>query len=462
MLYHSPTPHFRNNRMPSYRWLVVALLFCLLAIMGLPGCQERQERPSAVQTLKLAGSNTVGANLAPALVRSFMKNRLGINNITKKQSAPERIRLQGARSDTLFRFWVTSYGSRTGFDSLANGSADIGMASRRVTGRENYKISGIDLFQSGYEHILALDGVAIVVHPDNPVQKLSKRQVMRIFTGQVGNWQQLGGPDRSIQVHVRDRKSGTHATFKNLVLAPFKQEEHLLMAHPHTSNEALTKAVARNPGGIGFTSFAALHDTKPLSIYEGDAMPIRPSAFSIKTEDYPLSRRLYLYQGDQDSLTNAFIRYSKSREGQQVVEAVGFVSLNLNQTQAAKPPQGAPADYKQAVQGAERLPVNIRFMPQSNQLDNKALADLEKVVQLMKKPEYRGRKLLLIGFSQPHTSDQRSRKLSKQRVKQVAQYLKHYSAVRSQTYWFGDAVQVAGNKTYQSQRRNNRVELWIK
>jgi phosphate transport system substrate-binding protein len=285
---------------------------------------------------------------------------------------------------------------------------------------------------------------------------------MQVFTGQISNWKALGGEDQPIKVFVRNRNSGTHTTFKKLVLAPFNQKEHLLMRHTFADNKMLAQAVRQHEGAVGFTSFTEIGANKALSIHEKGAMPIKPKDFTIKTEDYPLSRRLYLYSNTRDSIAQDFVRFAKSQAGQKIVDQIGFVSLRLNTARKVELPKEAPQAYREAVQGAVRLPVNIRFMPQSNQLDNKAVSDLGKLVERLRKPSQTDRKVLLIGFSQSYPDPGRSKRLSKQRAQKVAQYLKKYGTFKTELHWFGDAVPVSGGQNFEARLRNNRVEIWLK
>ncbi len=144
------------------------------------------------------------------------------------------------------------------------------------------------------EQVIAIDGLAVIVNPANPVQSLSVEQVARLFAGEIVNWRELGGANAAVELHARDDQSGTYDTFKELVLG--SQGKVLgSSAARYESNDALSQAVSTRPGAIGFVGLASVGQSKALAITDGDSQPMPPSTALVATEDYPLSRRLFLY-----------------------------------------------------------------------------------------------------------------------------------------------------------------------
>ena len=176
------------------------------------------------------------------------------------------------------------------------------MSSRAANKDEIDKVTAqynINLRAPGNEHVLALDGLAVIVNPDNPVKQLTLDQIARIFSGEFTNWKDvsLNGLDRPIKVHARDNKSGTYDTFVALVLAPPDQPKRQLtpQATRYESSESLSDAVAKDPGAIGFIGLPYINKNHPLNIASTCGLLSGPSKFTVKTEEYPLARRLYLY-----------------------------------------------------------------------------------------------------------------------------------------------------------------------
>src|SRR5262249_8699783 len=145
-----------------------------------------------------------------------------------------------------------------------------------------------------FEHVLALDGVLVLVSPDNPLSGLTMNEIAGIFAGTIRDWSALGRGSGPINIYARDDKSGTFDTFNSLVLRP----RHLALrkdAKRCESSEELSDEVARDRNGIGFAGFAYLRNTKALTITSDCGISSAPNAFNVKSEEYPLARRLFLY-----------------------------------------------------------------------------------------------------------------------------------------------------------------------
>src|SRR5262249_10855740 len=144
---------------------------------------------------------------------------------------------------------IAAHGSATAFSPLKAGDAEIGMASRPIGPQE---LQGLgQLSDPGFEHVVALAGVAIIVHPGNPGRELNRKQVADVFSGALNNWSALGGRQAPIVVYARDDKSGTYDSFKAMVL----DGNHLTLtpsAKRFESSSDLSEKVAQDPNGIGF------------------------------------------------------------------------------------------------------------------------------------------------------------------------------------------------------------------
>ncbi len=172
--------------------------------------------------LRIHGSNTMGPRIVADLARQYLKI-IGAAEIFEEQVSP------GSEIDVTGRFpeenlsriiEIRAHGTSTGFKSLKEGKCDIAMASRRITPAEASELAALgDMNDVACEHVVALDGVAIIVHPDNQtVSSVDLNTLARIFSGKIDNWSQLGGPDEPIHLHVRNEDSGTQNIFKEMVL----------------------------------------------------------------------------------------------------------------------------------------------------------------------------------------------------------------------------------------------------
>jgi len=190
---------------------------------------------------------------------------------------------------------VAAHGTGTGFSGLKDGTADLAAASRPIKPAEAESLAALgNLRSAAAEQVIAIDGLAVIVHPGNKVGSLSVEQVARLFAGEITNWRELGGNDQPIELHARDDQSGTYDTFKELVLAG-QGKVLAATARRYESNDALSQTVSSRPGAIGFVGLASVGTSKALSITDGGSQPMPPSTALVATEDYPLSRRLFLY-----------------------------------------------------------------------------------------------------------------------------------------------------------------------
>lgn len=226
---------------------------------------------------------------------------------------------------------VTGGGSGTGIAALLNGTCDITMSSRDIKSKEieQAKARGI----SPNEIKAALDGLAVVVHPSNPVSDLTIDQLARIFSGKIENWKNLGGLDAKIVILSREVNSGTHVYFKEHVIRkgdPNSKEEFSPKALMLSSSQAIADEVAGNPAAIGYYGMGYISDKqKPVSIAKDEKSGyVPPKIENVISGKYPISRPLFLYtNGKPQGAIDKFIGFCLSKEGQDIVLATDFVPV---------------------------------------------------------------------------------------------------------------------------------------
>ena len=177
--------------------------------------------PENGPALRIQGSNTIGAELGPALVEGLLQEQglLKIHRETPDTANELRIVGQTAQGKRVV-VEVAAHGSSTGFTALKNASADLAASSREIKDSELQTLQSLgDLKSPAAEQVIAIDGLAIILHPDNPLQQLDTEQLARIFAGEVKTWEDLGGRGGAIHLYARDDQSGTYDTFKELVLS---------------------------------------------------------------------------------------------------------------------------------------------------------------------------------------------------------------------------------------------------
>jgi len=227
---------------------------------------------------------------------------------------------------------VTGGGSGTGLSSLISGTCDIAMSSRNIKEKETApaKQKGIN----PNEIKVALDGLAVVVNPGNPLSKLTLAQLADIFTGRVTNWKEVGGKDERIVLLSREVNSGTHVYFKEHVLRkndPNSKEEFASGALMLSSSQAIADEVAGNPAAIGYYGMGYISKKqKPVAVAKDEKSEYEvPTIENVINGKYPISRPLFLYtNGVPGSLVKKFVDFTLSKEGQDIVLATDFVPIN--------------------------------------------------------------------------------------------------------------------------------------
>jgi len=226
---------------------------------------------------------------------------------------------------------VTGGGSGTGLSSLISGTCDIAMSSRNIKEKE------VDLARKNgigpYEIKVALDGLAVVVNPKNPVSKLTIDQLGAIFTGKISNWKDVGGKNAPIVILSREVNSGTHVYFKEHVLRkndPNSKEEFAPGALLLSSSQAIADEVTQNPDAIGYYGMGYISSKhKPIMVAKDEKSEYEaPTIENVVNGKYPISRPLFLYtNGEPQGPVKKFVDFCLSKEGQNIVLETDFVPI---------------------------------------------------------------------------------------------------------------------------------------
>lgn len=227
---------------------------------------------------------------------------------------------------------VSGGGSGTGIRALISGTADIANSSRDISAEEieQAKAAGVEPM----EHVVAYDGIAVIVHPSNPIEAISLEELSKVFSGQVGDWDGLGvGGLRPIQVVSRDSASGTYEAFKELVITMGGKEQsrdYAASALKQTSNQGILALVAQTKSAIGYVGLGYLGEsvkTVPV-VPAGGGPAVAPTVESVTAGTYPISRALYCYtNGEPTGELKGYVDWIKGPEGQRIVEELGFVPV---------------------------------------------------------------------------------------------------------------------------------------
>jgi len=227
---------------------------------------------------------------------------------------------------------VTGGGSGTGLSSLISGTCDIATSSRNINEKEVAlaKQKGVN----PYEIKVALDGLAVVVNPANPVGKLTMDRLAGIFSGTITNWNEVGGKTEKIVVLSREVNSGTHVYFKEHVLRrgdPNSKAEFAPSALLLSSSQAIADEVAGNSAAIGYYGMGYISTRqKSVAIAKDEELEyVAPTIENVLKGTYPISRPLLLYtNGAPQGLVKKFVDFALSKEGRDIVRATDFVPLS--------------------------------------------------------------------------------------------------------------------------------------
>ncbi|MGH8379377.1 substrate-binding domain-containing protein [Pseudomonas sp.] len=432
------------------------ILLCLLPLLA-------QAAPETPAQLRIQGSNTIGAALAPALVKGMLEAQGASHvSIAVTDTANEiQVRAQDVNGQPL-RIDIAAHGSSTGFAALKAGQAELAAASRPIKVSELAELQALgDLNSAAAEQVIGLDGVAVIVHPDNPLPQLSTVQLAQVFAGNITSWEELGLGSGPIHLYARDDRSGTFETFKALVLDATAQTL-ATTARRFESGEQLASEVLADRQAIGFSSLASVHGAKVLAIADGASRPMLPSPALVASEDYPLSRRLYFYLSPTQATpwARALVEFAQSPKGQTIVTGNGFVG---QQVHAVKVPlaDNMPLPYRTLARNAQRLSVNFRFQEGNASLDNKALRDVQRVVEFLRQNNKLEQGAVLVGFGDAKHDPERATLLSRLRAMAVRRELAKQGVTLREIIGLGDELPVAANTAEEGRIRNRRVEVWV-
>jgi phosphate transport system substrate-binding protein len=247
---------------------------------------------AGAQTISIKGSDTLGAKLVPQLAEGFKSKNGGV------------------------KFEIAAEGSSTAFPALANGTAQIGMSSRKAKSEEitAARAKGIKLNEVEVCH----DMLVVIVNKSNPLKSLTADQVAKIFTGAVKDWSEVGGAPGPISIYTRNTSSGTYKDWQTLAM---KGKNYPGSSQKMAGNEQIAQEVGKNKNGIGYVGLAY---SKANGIHTVAVDKVEPVAANAKK--YVYSRACYLYVPENaDATTKAFVEFATSNEGQKIAERIGFV-----------------------------------------------------------------------------------------------------------------------------------------
>lgn len=436
----------------------------------------------------IAGSELIGEGMMPLLMSGFAASldaEAEITNTSVEGRIVASLVADGGFGDDIGSYLVSSTSTDAAFDALMAREAQIAMASRRILPAEAKKLRAAgagNMVSSDQERVIAMDSLVIVTHPSNPVDTLAIEDLQGIYSGRIANWSELGGPDAPIRVIARAPGSATRTFFEDRVFdgRGVEAAPGLVLVG---DDQEMAAAVNDDPAAIGYVGYAFQRGSKPLTLVNECGIEMSPDAFSAKTEEYALGRRMYLYNrsDDMDAATRSFLDFAISEDADGVVAKSGFIDLSIERrTQGPTDARAVTLANTKAdafetrimqemlaeMAAHDRLSTTFRFRSGSSKMDEKARFDMERLIRYLETMPA-GTEVTLVGFTDEVGAFEANRRLSIGRADQVRAEIQAASegALDGLTFnvlGFGEIAPAACNATETGRAINRRVEVWVR
>lgn len=463
-----------------------------------PGCpaSERNtvvaERPARIplpprsELVNISGSDAIGSLLMPLLIEGYAGVFDGAIEAVRNNEVEKVLAVvdDGGFGDRKAQFRILTSITSDAFANLVGRSTEIGMASRAIPDAQAdilAKTGAGDMRSAANEHIVALDSIVVIAHPDNPVGAITMSQLRDIYSGKITNWAEVGG--RNAQINVVNRMAGTSTrqVFEDLVFAesdvgvPAKQSVV-------DSFEDVALTTRQNEDALAYVPIAYIGGAKPLDLVSACGITMTPDPFSIRTEDYNLGRFLYLYTR-QDTLSPEgadFLDFIKSNDAANVILKAGYIDLGVDrqsqdltgeraalllEESATFVEEDAKQDMLRALVRNDRLSSTFRFETGSDRLTDRAQLNLERLVDYAADLPS-GSRLTFVGFADSIGDFQNNLLLSEARANRVLTAFDSLPAANGndiivRARGFGELAPTSCNDTDEGRSLNRRVEVWI-
>ncbi len=442
---------------------------------------------TATADIQIAGSDTVGLGMMPLLISGYASHLNAEASVIATETRGQILANlvgDGGFGDEIGSYLVTSTSSGDAFSTLLDGTAQIGMSSRRIRPAEARALrdnGAGNMVSAEQEHVIAVDSLVVITHPENPIKELSLEQLRGIYSGAITNWSEVGGADAEIKLITRVDGSGTRAVFESRIFGEIEPSLVSTAAVVEGNNE-MAAMVNDDPFALGYVGYAFQRGAKALSVVNECGISVTPDAFSAKTEEYALQRRLYLYNRSDaiDASTQDFVDYTVSKDADGVIAKAGFIDLGISRREQALDGARARALLDPNVDAYEggvmremlsemvdydRLSTTFRFATGSSRLDERGLLDMARLADFLEaQPE--GTKVRFVGFTDGVGAFDSNRTLSESRANQVMAELAAFAGDRVANLemgvsGFGEIAPSACNINENGRTINRRVEVWI-
>lgn len=449
-----------------------------------PGCPDLS---AYVAEVNFSGAPIVGSDLLPALFQAFARQER-YDYAVEADETGRRIVLRDPEFDRdVARITVEDMNVDEGFAHLIAGQTDIVMATRAALPLEVAwaKDAGLGQIDSVLQtRVIALDAIVPVVSLRNPVRAITLRDLVRVYTGGIDNWAELGGVDAPIYRHGLGQDNAAQVLFQERILLPEGANFSTTITQ-HPDQDALNAAVRKDPFAMGLARLVEVEGLRALELRGDCGFVAVANAETLKTYDYPLHAPLYLYQrkGRLPRIVREFLRFTQTPAAQITVLRAGFVDQALGtQMRARQGERLANAvmnagndvtlsdlqDMVHSMEGRSRLTLTFRFKESSSELDAQSQSNVALLARALEAGTLTAKELIFVGFSDGEGAASANRRLSEERARRVRSAVLGAAPtfdprrVDIETAGYGEALPLACDDTGWGRSLNRRVEVWVK
>ena len=435
----------------------------------------------------VSGARELGEALVPLLIEGYAGTLGAEATLTSTNRTDESFAvLKGdvGYGPRIGSYLIRSSDTSDGLNRLTEKAAEIAMTGRRIRPNEATVLarsgSG-SMIAPEQEHIVAVDGLMVIVHPDNPVETITYQQLRAIYLGEIANWSALGGADLPIRPITLRSDDAMRDVFVDVVMG---EGAPPMTDAIETADDMIAAAdrVNEAPGAVGFVGYSFQRGAKAATLVNACGQAEAPDAFSARTEEYSLQRRVYLYSRDDTATDDlrGFLAYATSPEADPFVTKAGFIGLGIDRRDQAGDGQrrdalGAITDryeggFAQDMLGRladfDRLSTTFRFRTASSTLEERGQLDVERLVSYLEENAPNS-EVLFVGFTDSVGPFQGNLALSEDRAAKVMERIAaaagdRLPGVTMSSTGYGELAATGCNLTDGGRRINRRVEVWIK
>lgn len=411
---------------------------CALVLLALSSAGASASGPAII---KIGDSIHPTPEVAARLARGYLLS-LGATRVEELRRGQNLwVYAQTGRGQVQIGISNPAYGES--LRRLQGGEIDLALFNRRPSGGQPDTAPRLN------EQVFALEALAVAGHRRNPLELIDAPQLRALLARGGGNWRELGGIDAPINLLASDR------------LATSSRQ---LLPVPDTAARLgageLRKKLDSDPNALALVPLPLATDLHTLPLRSAGTL-LPPTEALAASEDYPLTRRAYIYSRDEGGSPRLrdFIEFVLSDAGQQLVAKSGLVSLAPRLLETL-PRRQVPVAYRELMQNGQRLSIAFRFDNGGSELDARAIRDIDRLADFLQKPEHRARKVALVGFSDRQRRDSMARTISEFRTVIVSRHLRATDIVADRTLSLGASAPLTTDKQLAGQR-NARVEVWL-